>query len=172
MKIIISIEHPAWAHQFKYLISELEKKGHYIKVVAIKKDCDLELLDAFGIGYELISKSSGKNIFEKGFIFLFTTWRIFNISLKYKPDLFLGRASPMMAINSWLFRKPHIVFEDTEHSGFCLSMVKLFSTVIYTPEHFKKDLGKKHQRVKAFKELFYLHPNYFKPSLTKLSEIG
>ena len=30
MKILISIEHPAWAHQFKYLIRELEKRRHIV----------------------------------------------------------------------------------------------------------------------------------------------
>ncbi len=160
MRILLSVEHPAWAHQFRYVIKELENKGHTIKVVAINKDHDLELLDAFGIPYEVISDSSGKNIVEKGLIFLSTTIKIFFISHKYKPDLFFGRASPMMAINSFLFRKPHIVFEDTEHSEFCLTLCSMFSDVIITPNSFKKWLGDKHLKINSFKELFYLHPNY------------
>ena len=97
MKILLSIEHPAWAHQFKYMIKELENKGHIIKDVAINKDSDLELLDIFNIQYEVISNTSGKNIVEKGFIFLKTTYKIFKASLKFKPDVYIGRASPMMA---------------------------------------------------------------------------
>jgi len=98
MKIIISIEHPAWAHQFKYIIKELQNKGHEVKVLAINKDRDLELLDAFNIDYEIISNYSGKNFFEKCFIFLNTTLNIFLICRKFKPNIFIGRASPMMAI--------------------------------------------------------------------------
>ncbi len=172
MKIILSIEHPAWAHQFRYVIKELERKGHTFKVVAINKDRDLELLNAFGIPYEIISRSSGKNIVEKGIIFLVTILKIFFISKKFKPDLFLGRASPMMAINSYFFRKPHIVFEDTEHSTFCLFFCNLFSDVIITSTSFKKDLGSKQLRIDTYKELFYLHPNWFTPNPKILDKLG
>jgi predicted glycosyltransferase len=172
MKILISIEHPAWAHQFKYLIRELEKRGHSVKVVAIKKDIDLELMNIFNIRYEIISNTSGRNIIEKGIIFLKTTLKIYQISKKFKPDIFIGRASPMMAINNFLFRKKHIIFEDSEPSIFCLFICKLFSDVIITPNGFKKNLGKKQVRINAYKELFYLHLKYFTPDPTVLSELN
>lgn len=154
------------------MIKILLKKGHDVKVVAIKKDLDLELLDTFNIPYEIISNSSGKNIIEKGFIFVWTTFKIFLISLKFKPDFFIGRASPMMAINSFVFRKPHIIFEDTETSTFCLNIAKIFSTLIITSYSFKKDLGKKHIRINSCKELFYLHPKYFQPDPDVLTELN
>lgn len=172
MKILLSIEHPAWAHQFRYLIKELEKKGHIIKVVAINKDRDLELLDIFNIQYDVISNTSGKTIIDKGIIFLKTTYKIFKVSLKFKPDMYIGRASPMMAINSFVFRKKHIIFEDTEHSTFCLTVCKLFSDTIFTPRCFKKDIGKKQIRIDAYKEIFYLHPNHFTPNPSVLSEMN
>jgi len=172
MKIIISIEHPAWAHQFKYIIKELQNKGHEVKVLAINKDRDLELLDAFNIDYEIISNYSGKNFFEKCFIFLNTTLNIFLICRKFKPNIFIGRASPMMAINSFIFQKPHVLFEDTEHSRFSLLICKLFSDVIITPSCFRKDLGKKQMRIDTYKELFYLHPKYFKSNSEVLNELG
>ncbi len=172
MRILLSIHHPAWAHQFRYIVKELEKRGHILKVLAIDKDRDLELLDAFGIKYDVISNSSGKNMAEKAMIFLGTTIKTFLVSLSFKPDLYIGRASPMMAINSFLFRKKHIVFADTEHSRFSLFMVRLFSSVIITPDCFKKDLGKKQLRINSYKELAYLHPNYFKPDPSVLSKMG
>ncbi len=157
------MEHPAWVHQYKYIIRELASKGHEIKVLAISKDVTLDLLNAYDIPYEVISYSSGKNIVEKGFIFLQTSLKIFIASLRFHPDLYLGRASPMMAINSFLFRKPHILFEDTEHSHFCLNVCKAFSAVIITPNCFFGSLGRKQIRVGGYKELFYLWPAYFKP---------
>jgi len=172
MRILLSIEHPAWAHQFRYVIRGLEKKGHTVKLVAINKDRDLELLDAFNLQYELISTTSGKNLFEKGLIFLRTTWKINRIAKEFKPDLFIGRASPMMAINSFLFRKNHVLFEDTEHSRFSLFICKLFSSTIITPDCFKRDLGDKQVKINTYKELFYLHPNYFKPNPETLAELG
>lgn len=172
MKVLVSIEHPAWAHQFRYVIKELERKGHTVKVVAIKKDVDLELLNAFNIKYNLISDSSGKNIFEKGLIFIKTTYKIFIISRKFKPDLYITGASPMMAINSFLFRKKNIIFEDTEHSTFCLFVARLFTNIIITSTSFQKDLGKKQLKIDTYKELFYLHPNWFKPNQSVLTELN
>lgn len=172
MRILVSIQHPAWAHQFHYVIRELEKRGHIVRVIAINKDRNLELLDAFNIKYDVISHTSGKNLIDKAIIFLKTTVKIFLISRKFKPDIYLGRASPMMAINSFLSRKRHIVFADTEHSRFNLFVARLFSDVIITPDCFRKDLGKKHLRINAYKEVFYLHPDYFTPDSSVLDEIG
>ncbi len=171
MRILLSVEHPAWVHQFRYIIKELELKGHEIKVLAISKDITCDLLDIFGIPYEMISETSGKNIIQKGIIFLKTTYSIYNISRQFKPDLYFGRYSPMMAINSYIFRKPHIIFEDTEHAIFCLTVCRLFSAVIMTPTCFKKDLGKKQLRIDAYKELFYLYPKYFQPNPKILKEM-
>ena len=69
----------------------------------------------------------------------------------------------MMAINSFLFRRPHILFEDTEHSQFCLLVCRLLSDVIITPVSFRKNLGRKQLRIPIYKELFYLHPHVYHP---------
>lgn len=172
MRLLLSVEHPAWVHQFRYVIKELEKKGHEIKVVAIRKDVTCDLLDSFNIPYEIISDTSGIGTIEKGIIFLKTTFKIFQISRQFKPDMFIGRASPMMAINSFLFQKPHILFEDSEPSHFCLMVCELFSSVIFTPNCFKKNLGKKQIRIPANKEIFYLHPSYFIPNPDILAEMN
>ena len=172
LKIMLSMEHPAWVHQYKHIIRELASKGHEIKVLAINKDVTLDLLDAYDIPYEVMSHSSGKNIVEKGFIFLQTTLKVFTASLRFHPDIYLGRASPMIAINSFLFRKPHILFEDTEHSHFCLNTCKAFSDVIITPNCFFDSLGKKQIRVNAYKELFYLWPSRFTPDEKVLEQYG
>ena len=172
MKILLSVEHPAWVHQFKYIIKELTEKGHEVKVLAIRKDVTIDLLNAYSIPYEIISESSGNNTFEKGLIFLSTTWKIYNISKKYHPNMYIGRSSPMMAINSYIFKKPHILFEDTEAAKFSLFICKYCSDIIITSTSFKLDLGKKQKRIPAYKELFYLHPSRFTPNPVVLSELG
>jgi len=44
--------------------------------------------------------------------------------------------------------------------------------VIITPSCFRKDLGKKQMRIDTYKELFYLHPKYFKSNSEVLNELG
>jgi predicted glycosyltransferase len=171
MNIIISIEHPAWAHQFRPLIWELEKL-HPVKIVAIDKDHSLDLLEKFNLKYEQVATTTGTNMFQKALLLFSITIRIFLICARFRPDLFIGRASPMMAINSFLFHKPHIVFEDTDHSYISLFFCRLFSTRIITNDSFRSDLGKKHVRINTYKELFYLHPNRFTPDPDVISEAG
>jgi len=163
MRIMISIQHPSQVHQYKYFIEKMTKMGNKIKVVAIKKKVTIELLEKYNINYELISNSTGKGIFEKILILFTSTYKIYKINKKFNTDIFFARASPMIAFNSFLFKKPHIAFSDSEVAFFPLLICKLFSKVIFTPKAFTKNLGSKQLRIDTYKELFYLHPNWFSP---------
>ena len=44
--------------------------------------------------------------------------------------------------------------------------------MIFTPNCFQKDFGKKHIRFNGFMELCYLHPNYFTPDPSVLDMLG
>ena len=171
-KVMISIDHPAWAHQFRHIIKLLNERGDEVRTLAIEKDGDTKLLDSFGIPYELSARSTGKNIIEKGFLFLAMCIDHTLHALRFKPDILIGRASPMMAVAAWISRKPHIIYEDTEVSKFSLRICKRLSTKIITPRTFLTDLGKCQERVDTYKELFYLHPSVFTPDKQKLRDVG
>ena len=170
MKILIMIEHPARVHMFKNLIKILEKKNNKVMVLVIKKDINTKLLDNLKIKYFTISESSGTNLFNKILIFCKTTYHIYMISKNYKPDIFLGVTSPMMSVVSFILKKPHIAYEDTEFSPIETKICQLFSKIIITPKHFEKNLGKKQVVLNTNKELLYLHPKYFKPNPKYLKE--
>jgi hypothetical protein len=172
MNVLISISHPAWAHQFHHIIDILKKRGHKVKVLVIKKDKNWEILDQYGIDYTVVGESTGKGKIDKAFILLITTWRHLVEAIKFKADVLIGRPSPMMAITAFLTGKKNIVYSDTERSVESLFFTKLFSYKILTPMMYRKDLGKKQMRVETFKELFYLHPNYFKPNPEDVRLVG
>lgn len=172
MKILISLEHPAWVHQFKHILSILHNRGHQILIAAIDKDITTDLLDNIGYKYNIISNSSGNNIFEKMIIFFKSFFNLFILSLRFKPDIYIGRASPMLSINSFIFNKPNLVYADTEHSNVSLFFSKFFSTVILSPDSFRKNLGSKHIKIPTYKELAYLHPKYFTPDSSVLDRVG
>lgn len=172
MRVMVSIEHPAWAHQFKSIIHMLKARGDEVLVVAIQKDGDLTLLDSFGIPYVKLGDSTGRNTFEKALIFLRTCYTYSREALRFKPDVLIGRASPMMAFAAFVVHKPHILFEETEISRFSLGMCRLLSTEILTPDNFLGDLGKKQTRLPLVKEAFFLHPNRFTPDRNKLEAYG
>lgn len=172
MKAMLSIDHPAWAHQFRYIVKQLEARGDKVLTLAVEKDGDTQLLDRFGIPYVLSARSTGKNIVEKGLLFLGLcvehTWR----ALRFQPDVLIGRASPMMAVAAWIARKPHIIYEDTEVSKFSLRICKHLSTKLLTPRTFLSDLGPRQERLDTYKELFYLHPSVFTPDRQVLRDCG
>ena len=39
-KVMISIDHPAWAHQFRHIIKMLNERGDEVRTLAIEKDGD------------------------------------------------------------------------------------------------------------------------------------
>lgn len=164
MNVLISISHPAWAHQFHHIIKLLEKRGHKVKVLVIKKDKNWEILDEYNIPYTIIGNSTGKNRLEKAFILLTSTFKHLVEAIKFKTDVLIGRPSPMMAITAFLIGKKNIAYCDTERSVESLFFSKLFSYKILTPKFYRTNLGNKQMRVETFKELFYLHPKYFKPN--------
>lgn len=164
MNVLISISHPAWAHQFHHIIKILQERGHSVKVLVVKKDKNWEILDQYGIEYKVVGESTGKNKIEKVSILLSSTFKHLVEAIKFKTDILIGRPSPMMAITAFLTGKKNIVYSDTERSVESLFFTKMFSYKILTPMMYRKDLGKKQMRVETFKELFYLHSNYFKPN--------
>lgn len=172
MKVMLSIDHPAWAHQFRHIVKTLSERGDEVLTLAVEKDGDTELLKKFGIPYVLSARTTGKNVFEKGLLFIGLciehSWR----ALRFQPDVVIGRASPMLAIAAWISRKPHIIYEDTEVSRFSLRICKCLSTKILTPRTFLTDLGPRQERLDTYKELFYLHPSVFTPDKQKLRDVG
>ena len=172
MKAMLSIDHPAWAHQFRNIVKMLNERGDEVLTLAVDKDGDTQLLEKFGIPYVLSARSTGKNVFEKGLLFIGLCIEHSYRALKFKPDILIGRASPMMAVASWVCRKPHIIYEDTEVSKFSLRICKHLTTKILTPRTFLTDLGKCQERLDTYKELFYLHPSVFTPDKQKLRDVG
>lgn len=172
MKAMLSIDHPAWAHQFRHIVKKLNQRGDEVLTLCVDKDGDTKLLEKFGIPYVLSARSTGKNIIEKGFLFLGLCLEHSYRALKFKPDVVIGRASPMMAVAAWVSRKPHIIYEDTEVSKFSLRICKRLSTKIITPRTFLTDLGPRQERLDTYKELFYLHPSVFTPDKQVLRDVG
>ena len=171
MRAAISIEHPAWAHQFKNIIRKINSDGETL-VLAADKDGDIRLLDAFGIKYRLMTGSTGKNIIEKGLLFLKLCITYTHEIRKFNPDILIGRASPMMAIAAKILRKPHVIFEDTEVTKFSLNICRKCSDTIITPQTFLTDLGEKQLRLPIYKELFYLHEAEFTPDIEVVRRSG
>lgn len=171
MKILVSVSHPAHVHLFKNLIWTLEKKGHYIKIVARNKEMCTKLLDIYDFKYNVIS-SAPTSFLNLGIEMLYRIKRFISIIKSYNPDLVLSGMDPSLAIASKICGKKYVSLADTEHAKLIINMALPFTDVVLTPSCFQKDFGNKQIRYEGYHELAYLHPNFFQPNPNVLSELG
>ena len=168
---MIGVGHPKDVHFWKNIISNLEKKGHEIKIVAWNKDVTLYLLDTYGFSYEILGESC-KSLMKKAYRLSKSGLISLKIAKKFKPDILTGR-EPNLAHISKLIRKPFIMISDTEHGTLSHLLTYPFSDAICTPACFKRTINpKKHITFNGYQELAYLHPKYFKLDQSVLDDFG
>ena len=170
MKILIDIGHPAHVHYFRNFIKLMQDKGHEFLISARNKEVSQILLLNYGISY--FDRGRGSNNLFGKFAHAFNADSlILKQARLFKPDLFLSFASPYAAHVATLLNKPHISFTDTENAKLGIMSFSPFTDCIITPDAFKGNFGSKHIKFRGFMELCYLHPKYFKPNQSILSEL-
>ena len=171
MRIFLDIGHPAHVHYFKHFIKQMERNGHSFLITARDKDVSLELLNCYNINYKNRGRG-GVGLVGKFFYMIRADLFLLIHAIHFKPDIFVSFSSPYAAQVSWLIRKPHIAFTDTEHATLGNLVCTPFSKVVCTPSCYTLDFGKKHFRFEGYMELSYLHPNYFTPAPIILDTLG
>ena len=171
MRILVDIGHPAHVHFFKNFIREMEKRGHELVVTARDKDVALRLLKAYNIEYTAVGRA-GKGSFSLVREWIGRDRKIYKLSRTFRPDILTGIHSPCVAHVARLTGAKSIVFTDNDLTMLTNMGTFPFADVICTPSCFKKDFGKKHVRYNGYKELAYLHPNYFRPDQSVLDDSG
>lgn len=162
--------HPCHVHMFKNFIWEMEKRGHKTKIVATNKDIVKNLLDLYGLDYQIFGHKN--SIIGKALGYLTKSRKIAKIGKEFEADIFLSAGSPYAAKASQICKKPHIAFDDTDIPIMGQKLYKPYTDVICTPSSFRREAGPKEIRYDGFNELAYLHPNWFKPNPGVLKEMG
>lgn len=172
MRILFNTGHPAQVHFFRNAIKILEKKGHKCKITTIDKEVSLNLLNAYGFDYEVVG-SSKSSLFSKATELIKIESRLLHIAKSFKPDLLVGGSgNAYVAHIGTLIGKPSVIFDNAEHAKIEHFLTDFFVTAICTSSSYTKNLGKKHVVYNGYHELAYLHPSYFTPNPSVLSEIG
>lgn len=172
MKILVEIGHPAHIHYSKNSIVNWRENGHEVIITARDKKVIKDLLDS--LGFEYINRGKGRNSkLGKLMYMVYADFKLWAISRKYKPDIYLSFSSAYAAQVAHFLGKPHIAFNDTEHTDkIHWKFTYPFSTTIITPESYQNDLGEKQVRFKNIDDGLYLHPNYFTPDPGVKQELG
>ncbi len=170
MKVLVFVNHPAHIHLFKNMVWNLQEHGHTVKIFAREKEKVFYLLDKYGFDYTPIGKSHG-SIAGKAYDLITTDYKSYMLARKFAPDILVD-VGIYGTHTAKLLKKPAVIFNDTEHAKLTNLLYTPFADFICTPSCFKKNLGKKQVRYNGYHELAYLHPNYFKPDPSVLSEPG
>jgi len=171
MKILIDIGHPAHVHYFKNFISIMHKNGHKVYLTARNREHIFNLLGFYNIEYVNRGKGSFKFL-GKLLYFPKAEFIIYNIARKFNVDIFMGFANPYVTHIAKLLNKPVIILDDTESATISHFLYTRFADVILSPDCFGKYLSTKQHMIRSYFELFYLHPNYFKPDPSIFELLG
>ena len=175
MKILININHPAHVHYYRNFIKLMEAKGHQFCVINRDSKMINQLLDYYGIEHTVRNKRPEKKGTVPSLMNLLRMilWCI-RKSFVFRPDMYMGFASSACAITAWLFRKPSILIDDTEHNSMTHKLYMPVCSKVLTPFYFKKDLGNKDKQIRfnAYVEQLYLHSAYYKKKEDVLKELN
>jgi len=175
MKILININHPAHVHYYRNFIKLMEAKGHQFCVINRDSKMINQLLDYYGIEHTVRNKRPEKKGTIPSLMYLLKMilWCI-RKSFAFHPDMYMGFASSACAITAWMFRKPSILIDDTEHNSMTHKLYMPVCSAVLTPFYFKKDLGNKDKQIRfnAYVEQLYLHSAYYENNEQVLKELN
>jgi uncharacterized protein len=170
MRVLIDILHPAHVHFFRNFQAEMRARGHQVCVVARDKDRSVELLRAFDIPHQQISRQiAGGNLAVE---MAKRTPRLMKVMRSFKPDVMTGIMGPSIALAGALLRVPVAVFYDTEFAVQTNRFVYPLASSVCTPDCYQGRVRGRHLRYAGYHELAYLHPNRFQPDPAVLTGFG
>ena len=170
MRILIDILHPAHVHFFRNFHAEMTDRGHQLCITARDKDRSVELLQAFGLPYQQISRQksgAGLAVEMAG-----RTARLMKIMRSFRPDVMTGIMGPSIALAGAVRRVPAVVFYDTEFAVQTNRIVYPLAHSVCTPDSYQGKVPGRHPQYAGYHELAYLHPNRFQPDPAVLGDFG
>jgi uncharacterized protein len=168
MKIAVFANTPAQVHFFRNMCVELKIRGHEVFILYRDYGETKDLIEEFGLPAFLyctppISKIGKLLSLPKNVVMAARYLR------DKKVDVVMG-FGVYDAYTSFLLNVPCIVFTDSEPSAnnftyaIQFKLYVPFVDYVITPNSYRQKLGKNHIKVNSYKELAYLHPNYYRPN--------
>jgi predicted glycosyltransferase len=171
MRVHFDVTHPAHVHLFRHAIESLAGDDHAVGVTAREKEVTTQLLDAFGIEHEVLSRMRAP-AWTLGPEWGLRTLRTVDYVRRFDPDVVVSQLNPAAVGAAALTRTPSVVFHDSETAGRLADVLAPLTEVVCSPKGVQQDLGGNHRFYEGFHELAYLHPNRFEPDDDLLAEHG
>src|SRR5689334_17420034 len=138
MRLLIDILHPTHVHIFRNLIAEMCQRGHTLHVTMREKDVSKELLEQYGLDYEVLSRQ--RRGLGLGLEFVERGARLWRSIARFRPDYLLGCMGPSIASVGRLRRLLRgdrariVVFYDTEMAALTNSFVYPLADYVCTAD--------------------------------------
>lgn len=171
MRILFYLGHPAHYHLYKHAI---RNAGAGAVVIIKSKDVLEQLLREEGIPYVNISNgNSNTGYIRKGFNFIKRIRRISEIIKRHQPALLTGSAAELAVIGKLQGIPSCIFFEDDFEAVKPFARIAgPFATHLICPDCCSAwKWNHKKTGYNSYHELAYLHPDHFKPDLSKTEGI-
>lgn len=162
MNVLFVSGHPAQVHNFRLVREELMKDGHKVFWLTTPKDIATNLLDVYGIPYEVLHKPN-KGIVSKAWTLLRNVLWEMRYLRRNKIDIAITRTCPYTTFAAKLCGVKHIILDDTEHAAAKTTFLTNRMDAVIVPECFWFQLRKDEIRFPGNIELHYLHPKRFTP---------
>lgn len=162
MNILFVSGHPAQVHNFRLVREELLKHGHNVFWLTTKKDIATNLLDIYGIPYELYRKPK-KTLPSQLWALVRNTYLAARFIVRNHIDIAISRTDPYSTLACFLLRRRHIVIDDTEHAavGIRQRPFALMASCILVPDSFWYEISKRQLYFPGNIEMFYCRPGRF-----------
>lgn len=177
MKFLFYFVHPSKYHLFKHTINALKAEGHIIDIAITTKDVLEDLIRNEGWQYTNIFPEGRKikglpRLAGVGINFFRSVYRLLKYVGPRKYDLIV--TDDVGVVVGRIKSVPSIMFLDNDLSTApAIRPLLLFANKILSPESTNLgEFARKKIAFKGYKELAYLHPNYFSASSQIVSEFN
>ena len=176
VRLLFDILHPTHVHIFRNLIAELTARGHEVKITMREKDVARDLLDQYGLPYEIVSRQrSGAGLALE---FAERGARLFRAAGRFQPDFLVGCMGPSIASVGRLRRlltrdrARIVVFYDTEMATLTNSFVYPLADYVCTADCYQAQVNGNHLTYPSYQQLAYTHPRRFTPDPEIVRSLG
>ncbi len=178
MRYLFYLGHPAHYHLFKFVVAELEEKGHEVHIAIKSKDVLEDLLNRGNRSFCTIPEYGTKRT-KAGFAMnlLIRDWHVLRLAHRIRPDLMIGTSAEIAHVGKFL-RIPSLVVNEDDYDvvPWFSRLAYPYASAIVAPSVCR--MGKwAHKTIhyEGYHELAYLHPDHFTPDeevLRRLSPNG
>lgn len=172
MKIVFIVYHPVDPQVVRFMSQKLIERGHSVLFLIYEKENIIEkIVSSYGFRYEVVGKNPTKNRIVKNFFLLL---KLNKKIKKFNPDIIFSPTSPYSGVVSYFNKATLISWADTETAtkNLKVSLPFVDSLLVADTFYYNFTNDKKIIKYSGYKELAYLHPNWFRPDSSRLRKLG